>query len=202
MDGHNCTIRSLPLCRRYGDSLRGQDYRAGATAATLIGCPAGSRQERDGIRRCHRRDGLVTDASVVVAGSTDGCAAFLATGADKPGHAVTSLGSTLVLKLASEHPVFAPEYGLYSHRIGDVWLAGGASNTGGAVLAHYFAPARIAELSANIDPATRTGLDYYPLVKPGERFPIADPTLAPRLEPRPLDDAEFLKAIFEGIAGI
>ena len=40
-----------------------------------------------------------TDASVVVAGSTDGCAAFLATGADKPGHAVTSLGSTLVLKI-------------------------------------------------------------------------------------------------------
>ena len=53
--------------------------------------------------------------AVVVAGATDGCAAFLATGVDKPGEAVTSLGSTLVLKLASEQPLFAPEYGLYSH---------------------------------------------------------------------------------------
>jgi hypothetical protein len=189
MDGHNCTIRSLPLCRRYGDSLRGQDYRAGATAATLIGCPAGSRQERDGIRRCHRRDGLVTDASVVVAGSTDGCAAFLATGADKPGHAVTSLGSTLVLKLASEHPVFAPEYGLYSHRIGDLWLAGGASNTGGAVLAQFFTAREIRDNSRRINPSIVSGLDYYPLTTPGERFPINDPTFEPRMTPRPDDDA-------------
>jgi sugar (pentulose or hexulose) kinase len=140
--------------------------------------------------------------TLVVAGTTDGCASFLATGADRPGDGVTALGTTMTVKLLSERPLFAPEYGLYSHRIGDAWLAGGASNTGGVVLAHYFAPERIAELSAGIDPATRTGLDYYPLVKPGERFPIADPALAPRLEPRPVDDAEFLKAIFEGIAGI
>jgi D-ribulokinase len=50
------------------------------------------------------RFGVPTRA-VVVAGATDGCAAFLATGADKPGDAVTSLGSTLVLKLASEQPI-------------------------------------------------------------------------------------------------
>lgn len=144
----------------------------------------------------------VPNRAAVVAGSTDGCAAFLATGADKPGDAVTSLGSTLVLKLASEQPLFAPEYGLYSHRIGDMWLAGGASNTGGAVLAQFFTPKAIADLSRQIDPGASTGLDYYPLPAPGERFPINDPALAPRMAPRPADDAVFLHALLEGIAKI
>jgi sugar (pentulose or hexulose) kinase len=139
---------------------------------------------------------------VVVAGTTDGCASFLATGAADPGDAVTALGSTLTLKLLSDAPLFAPQYGLYSHRIGDVWLAGGASNTGGAVLAHYFSAEAIAALSAGIDASSESGLDYYPLLKPGERFPINDPRYAPRLEPRPADDARFLQGLLEGIAGI
>jgi sugar (pentulose or hexulose) kinase len=140
--------------------------------------------------------------AVVVTGATDGCAAFLATGADKPGDAVTSLGSTLVLKLASEQPLFAPEYGIYSHRIGDLWLAGGASNTGGAVLAQFFTADEIRETSRRIDPDTATGLDYYPLPARGERFPINDPAFEPRTTPRPDDDAVFLQALFEGIANI
>jgi len=148
-----------------------------------------------------RRFGLPSRA-VVVAGVTDGCAAFLATGADKPGHAVTSLGSTLVLKLSSEQPVFAPEYGIYSHRIGDLWLAGGASNTGGAVLARFFTAGEIRENSRLIDPGIASGLDYYPLPARGERFPINDPTFEPRVTPRPDDDALFLHGLLEGIARI
>jgi sugar (pentulose or hexulose) kinase len=148
-----------------------------------------------------RRFGVPAGA-VVVAGATDGCAAFLATGASKPGEAVTSLGSTLVLKLASDQPLFAPEYGLYSHRIGDMWLAGGASNTGGAVLAQFFTPEAIRHVSRRIDPGVATGLNYYPLAAPGERFPINDPVLAPRMTPRPADDAVFLQALLEGIANI
>ena len=140
--------------------------------------------------------------TLVVAGTTDGCASFLATGADKPGDGVTALGTTMTIKLLSKRPLFAPEYGLYSHRIGDHWLAGGASNSGGIVLASHFSDARIAELSKSIDPTQPTGLDYYPLTKPGERFPINDPQLQPRMTPRPRDDARFLQAIFEGIAGI
>jgi len=138
----------------------------------------------------------------LVAGVTDGCASFLATGASEPGDGVTALGTTLTLKLLSEQPVFAPEYGIYSHRIGDMWLAGGASNTGGGVLAAHFEPQDLDGLSKRIDPDRPTGLDYYPLTKPGERFPTADPSLAPRLEPRPDDDAIFLQALFEGIARI
>ena len=140
--------------------------------------------------------------AVIAAGTTDGCASFLATGAEAPGDAVTALGSTLVLKMLSDKPLFAPEYGLYSHRIGERWLAGGASNSGGAVLAKYFTPEQIQRLSKDIDPDAPLGYDYYPLVKEGERFPINDPELEPRLEPRPLKDAQFLQALLEGITSV
>jgi D-ribulokinase len=140
--------------------------------------------------------------TLVVAGTTDGCASFLATGAAETGDGVTVLGSSLTIKLLSGKPVFAPRYGIYSHRIGDVWLAGGASNTGGKVLVQHFPVERIVELSPSIDAETSTGLDYYPLPAKGERFPFADPQMQPRLSPRPKDDATFLKAMFEGIAGI
>ncbi|RWE23572.1 MAG: carbohydrate kinase, partial [Mesorhizobium sp.] len=138
----------------------------------------------------------------IVAGTTDGCASFLATGATGVGEGVTALGSSLTIKILSGRPIFAPRYGIYSHRLGDAWLAGGASNTGGKVLAQHFTLDRIVELSAAIDPATQTGLDYYPLGVPGERFPIADPSLQPRLLPRPASDADYLKAMLEGIAAI
>ena len=138
----------------------------------------------------------------IVAGVTDGCASFLATGAAEAGEGVTALGTTLTLKLLSEHPVFVPAYGIYSHRIGDVWLAGGASNAGGGALARFFRPPEIAELSATIDPDTDSGLDYYPLPRPGERFPVNDATFRPRVAPRPAEDARFLHGLLEGIARI
>ncbi|MCZ8548228.1 FGGY-family carbohydrate kinase [Mesorhizobium qingshengii] len=145
--------------------------------------------------------GLPRDV-VVVAGTTDGCASFLATGAASIGDGVTALGSSLTIKILSDRPISAPRYGIYSHRLGNAWLAGGASNSGGKVLARHFPLARIIELSAAIDPTTETGLDYYPLGTAGERFPIADPALPPRLLPRPADDADYLKAMLEGIAAI
>jgi len=147
------------------------------------------------------RFGLPGDA-MIAAGTTDGCAAFLATGADRVGEAVTSLGSTLTLKQLCDRPIFSPEYGVYSHRLGDRWLAGGASNSGGAALARYFTPDALAALSARIDPALESGLDYYPLPSPGERFPFADPHLPPRETPRPTDDVRFLHGLLEGIARI
>jgi sugar (pentulose or hexulose) kinase len=148
-----------------------------------------------------KRFGVPTSA-VVVAGTTDGCAAFIATGAGKPGEAVSSLGSTLILKMVCDQPVFAPNYGLYSHRIGDHWLAGGASNAGGAALARFFTTDAIRDISRRIDGNKLTGLDYYPLPAPGERFPINDPAFEPRMTPRPDDDAEFLQGLFEGIAKV
>jgi sugar (pentulose or hexulose) kinase len=145
--------------------------------------------------------GLARDC-LVVAGTTDGCASFVATGASEPGDGVSALGTTLTVKLLSDRPIFAPEYGIYSHRILGQWLAGGASNSGGAALLVHFTPDQMAALSPLIDPEAGTGLDYYPLPAVGERFPIADPTLLPRITPRPARDVDFLHALFEGVAGI
>ncbi|NER00895.1 MAG: carbohydrate kinase, partial [Cyanothece sp. SIO2G6] len=116
----------------------------------------------------------------ICAGTTDSIAAFLASGASQPGDAVTSLGSTLVIKLLSPTRVDNADYGIYSHRLGNLWLAGGASNTGGAVLKQYFTAAELVELSDRIDPQQPSPLDYYPLLKPGERFPLNDPHLTPQ----------------------
>ncbi|MBK5939725.1 hypothetical protein CCR96_10775 [Halochromatium roseum] len=138
----------------------------------------------------------------IAAGTTDSTAATLAAGARAPGDAVTSLGSTLVLKLVSTRAVTDAASGVYSHRVGDLWLVGGASNSGGAVLRRFFDDTQLSRLSERIDPTWSTGLDYYPLPHRGERFPIANPDLAPRITPRPVDDSLFLAGLFEGIAQI
>ena len=139
---------------------------------------------------------------MVRAGTTDSIAAFIASGASRPGEAVTSLGTTLVLKLLSENRVEDPASGVYSHRFGKLWLAGGASNSGSGVLRQFFSNAQLAALSEQIDPGKPSALDYYPLTKPGERFPVNDPGLAPRMAPRPDSDVIFLQGLLEGIARI
>jgi D-ribulokinase len=139
---------------------------------------------------------------LIRAGTTDSIAAFLASGVKAPGEAVTSLGSTLVLKLLSRSRVDDGRYGIYSHRLGDLWLVGGASNTGGAVLRQFFSDHALQQLSLQIHPDRESPLNYYPLLKPGERFPINDPNLLPRLEPRPGSDVEFLHGLLESMARI
>jgi len=135
-------------------------------------------------------------------GTTDSIAAFIAAGATEVGEAVTSLGSTLVLKVISDYPIYEPSHGIYSHRLGDLWLVGGASNSGGAVLRQNFSDEAMAILTPQLNPDHHTGLNYYPLPAPGERFPINDPTLQPKLTPRPEDDVEFFQGLLEGIARI
>ena len=139
---------------------------------------------------------------LIFAGTTDSIAAFLASGAKAPGEAVTSLGSTLVIKLLSETRVDDAHYGIYSHRLDDLWLVGGASNTGGNVLKQFFTDEELQKLSMKIPRDRPSGLDYYPLSKPGERFPINDPTFLPRLTPRPETPEHFLHGLLEGIARI
>ena len=147
------------------------------------------------------RFGLPPDC-IVRAGTTDSIAAFLASGAAQPGEAVTSLGSTLVLKLLSQTRITSAKHGIYSHRLGKLWLAGGASNTGGAVLRHFFGDRQLQDLSQQIDPNIESPLEYYPLLKSGDRFPVNDPNLAPQLSPRPANSVEFLHGLLEGISRI
>lgn len=151
--------------------------------------------------RMAKLTGLSKDC-VVCAGTSDSTSAFIAAGVQGPGEAVSSLGSTFAAKLLSEQRVDNSQYGVYSQRIGNSWLVGGASNTGGAVLRAHFTDDQLAELSQHIDPEKPSGLDYYPLLKAGERFPVNDPHLEPRLTPRPDSDVEFLHGMLEGIANI
>jgi len=169
-------IALLPAVRRAGTPLS----ETGA-AGRALGLPSGCRYH---------------------AGTTDGCASFLATGASAVGDGVTALGSTLVVKVASARPIDAADYGIYSHRILDFWLAGGASNSGGAVIRHFFDGARLKAMTPLLRPDEPTGLFYYPLLKPGERFPTNDPAHPPLLEPRPADDLVFFQALLEGMTAI
>ncbi|MEP5154457.1 FGGY-family carbohydrate kinase [Planktotalea sp.] len=139
---------------------------------------------------------------MVHAGTTDSIAAFLASAPIRESVAVSSLGSTLAIKMLSSTRIDDPSIGLYSHRLGEFWLVGGASNTGGAVLKSFFSTSELVELSTQIDPSKPCDLSYYPLLQPGERFPINDPDLAPLLTPRPVEDAAFLYGLLDGIAGI
>ena len=138
----------------------------------------------------------------IVAGTTDSIAAFMATGATKIGEAVTSLGSTLAIKLISDTPIFSPEFGIYSHRLGDSWLLGGASNSGGAVLLKYFSPQQLTKMTPLLKPERPTSLNYYPLPKTGERFPYANPDKKAILTPRPDNDVIYFQGMLEGIAEI
>lgn len=138
----------------------------------------------------------------VHAGTTDSVAAFLASGADRLGDAVTSLGSTIALKLLSQDPVSDPASGVYSHRLGAYWLPGGASNAGGAALLQHFTIAEIEALTPLLDPDRPTGLAYYPLPARGERFPVNDPDLLPVTDPRPESRAAFLQGLLEGLTEV
>ena len=159
-----------------------------------------------------KRFGLSED-TVLVGGTTDSNAAFFAAAGAKPtvGTAVTSLGSTLAIKYVSENYVEDADRGVYSHRFPSVfstsndacWLAGGASNVGCAVLRQEkFSTEELETLSAEIDPTSDSPLTYYPLVKPGERFPIADSNKQPLLTPVPNSRKDFLHGILQSISNV
>jgi D-ribulokinase len=138
----------------------------------------------------------------ICAGTTDANAAFIATESSQTGDAVTSLGSTIVLKILSDRPVQDLQSGVYSHKLGDYWLCGGASNAGGSVLRQYFSDSELVALSEQIDINKLSGLDYYPLPARGERFPLMDPDKQPILTPRPESEVLFLQGILEGLSRI
>lgn len=144
----------------------------------------------------------------ICAGTTDSTAAIMASGASEVGHGITSLGSTLVMKVISAQPVFDQASGVYSQPYGQYWLVGGASNSGGAVLKHYFDNTRLQQLTHLLDECSGRAdfscldLNYYPLITPGERFPIQDSAFTGRLSPKPEQTIDFFQALLEGMADI
>jgi sugar (pentulose or hexulose) kinase len=206
-------------CSDWNNALKlGFDPGTRAWPAWLTASPVGGALPRRVVRPgasvgqltpdAARRLGMPTGVRVA-AGTTDSIAAFLAASAGQgglqEGDAVTSLGSTLAVKLLSSSRVADDAaFGMYSHRLGEhLWLAGGASNTGGAVLRSLFPSDDVVrQLSERIDAEQASPLDYYPLVTRGERFPVNDPALEPQLSPRPADDAAFLHGVLESMARI
>ena len=152
---------------------------------------------------------------VVVGGTTDSNAAFFAAASPSKfqvGTAVTSLGSTLAMKQLSSTYLEDATCGIYSHLFpstlgGDqqkLWLIGGASNVGCAVLRQEdYTTDELITLSQDIDPTQVSPLNYYPLaVAKGERFPVANPQKVPLLEPKPESRREYLHGILQGIAKV
>ena len=142
--------------------------------------------------------GLPEDTRII-AGTTDSIAAFIATGAHEQAEAVTSLGSTLVLKIISDKPVFSRQHGIYSHKLFGRWLSGGASNSGGASLLRFFTLEEIEAMTPLLKPQQPTGFDYYPLPATGERFPVADPLFKPRIPEHIPNDPEQRLLHFQGL---
>ena len=135
----------------------------------------------------------------IIAGTTDSNAGVLAA-YPKKNDGVTILGSTIVIKKFVDKPLLGK--GISNHKILGNWLCGGASNAGGSILLDFFNLEYIKELSHQINPSKSTGIDLLPLSKKGERFPIDDPNLQPKLEPRPVSDSLYLHALLEGLAKI
>jgi xylulokinase len=120
----------------------------------------------------------------VVAGTTDGIAGFLASGAGRGGDCNTTLGTTLVFKAISSSPVKDENGAIYSHKLPTgAWLPGAASNTGAAWIPSFFNDADPAELDRAALKKLPSDSIAYPLVGRGERFPFLNADAAGFLNP-------------------
>ena len=132
----------------------------------------------------------------IYAGMTDGCTAQISAGGADYGNAVTTLGTTMVLKLISKVNVSGP--GFYSHLVPDsMWLAGGASNLGGISLQGFSDLNSLGWRAGEYGPAKSI---RYPLVGTGERFPVANKFLTALTTNESGDEVENYRATLEGIA--
>ena len=136
---------------------------------------------------------------LIISGTTDSNAAFLAAGLDKD-EGLTVLGTSIVVKKYINNPI--KEKGVTIHRFDGNWICGGASNAGCGILSKFFSDLEIEELSKQINISQKTSLNLLPLNGRGERFPVNEPFLEPILSPRPVSDALYLHALFEGLARI
>ena len=136
---------------------------------------------------------------ILISGTTDSNAAFLAAGINKE-EGLTVLGTTIVVKKIINKPIKMK--GITTHKVSGNWICGGASNAGCGILSRFFSDLEIKELSRQINTSKQTSLNLLPLNSRGERFPIDDPSLEAILGPRPVSDSLYLHALLEGLARI
>jgi sugar (pentulose or hexulose) kinase len=138
------------------------------------------------------------EGTPVLAGTTDGCAAQLASGAVTEGSWSSVLGTTLVLKGVTHEPTSDPHGVVYSHRSPDGrWLPGGASSAGAGILSTWFSTEELHELPA---PGTAPEAIVYPLAGRGERFPFVAPDAECFAIGTPRAGVELYHATLFGIA--
>ncbi len=138
-------------------------------------------------------------ATKVLAGVTDSTAAFLATGAARPGEFAVCLGTTLAFKGISRELVHDPDGVVYCHRHpGGGWLPGGASNVGGACLKALFKGQNLEVLDHAVESRFPTRTLCYPLVETGERFPFNAPE-AQGFFDQPADDLDRYLSLLQGV---
>lgn len=148
-------------------------------------------------RRAATETGL-PEGTPVLAGTTDGCAAQLASGAVTEGSWSSVLGTTLVLKGVAAEPAADPYGVVYSHRSADGrWLPGGASSSGAGILSTSFSAEELDELP--VAASAPVGA-VYPLLGRGERFPFVAPDAESFVVGTPRTRPELYHATLCGIA--
>ena len=141
------------------------------------------------------------DGLVVIAGMTDGTAAFLASGASSVGDDNTTLGTTLVFKRLAGHHVKDPAGLIYCHKLpGGWWLPGAASNVGADWIARNFSGEDLAQLDADAASLLPTEHLAYPLKMKGERFPLDSRDIEGFCEPEASGPGVRYAACLQGTA--
>ena len=113
-----------PAAEAYPDWLVSQEYAPLLpTAVVAPGAPVAPLTPEAAARA------RLPPGALVCGGTTDSIAAFVAAGVTEVGQAVTSLGSTMAVKLLSEARVDDAAFGVYSHRLGASF--GGVGEGGG-----------------------------------------------------------------------
>ncbi len=150
-------------------------------AADLTGIPAGT---------------------IIVAGMTDGCASQVAARALRPGAWSSALGTTLVIKGATDTLLLDPSGAVYCHRNPDGgWLPGGASSSGAGVVARELPGRDLDRLTLAVQ-ALGTPIPgfVYPLVGAGERFPFVAAQAESVAVAAPETDAHTLGGLMQAVA--
>ncbi len=137
----------------------------------------------------------------VVAGATDGTAAFLASGARNVGDYNTTLGTTLVFKGISSQICRHPQGVIYCHKLpGGRWLPGAASNVGTDWIGAMFPGADLPAMDVAAAEHLPSQHVVYPLVRSGERFPFLAPNAREFFVPELSEGADRYAACLQGVA--
>lgn len=139
----------------------------------------------------------------VVSGTTDGTAAFVASGARRPGDYNTTIGTTLVFKGISRQICRHPDGLIYCHKLpGGLWLPGAAGNVGADWIAALFPNAQVSSMDTAAVGRLPNDVLAYPLIRVGERFPFLAPAARGFFVPEPTDPIDRYAACLQGVAFI